>query len=80
MSLAELVRMYLSRAGSFGVPVLLSDFPVDSAGIERLFSCLDEDYHISRYFHFSESDGARYSINGVPATHVSIDPQIKEIL
>jgi hypothetical protein len=80
MSLSELVRFYLSRVGSFGKSLPLAAFPGDSAGIERLFSSLDEDYHISRFLHFSESDGTRYSINGIPATHVSVDPQIEDLL
>ncbi len=80
MSLSELVRVYLSQVGSFGEPIALSAFSLASAEIERLFSGLDEDYHISRFFHFSQSDGAPYSINGVPATHVSIDPEVQSIL
>jgi hypothetical protein len=47
---------------------------------ERLFSIFDEDYHISRFFHFSESEGERFSINGFPATHVVIDGEIATIL
>jgi hypothetical protein len=80
MSLSELVRFYLSQVGSSSDPLPLSAFPLDSTDLVRLFSSLDEDYHISRFFHFSESDGTRYSINGVPATHVSIDAQIEEVL
>jgi hypothetical protein len=80
MSLSELVRFYLSRVGSFGEAVPLSVFPLAPADIERLFSGLDEDYHISRFFHFSQSAGTRYSINGVPATHLSIDVGVQSIL
>ena len=80
MSLNELVRHYRSQAGEFGRPVALSAFPLSHAEIERLFSSYDEDYHISRFFHFSESDGQRFSINGIPATHVSLDAEIETIL
>lgn len=80
MSLSELVRYYRSQAGEFGQPVALSAFPLDHAEIERLFSSFDEDYHISRFFHFSEADGQRFSINGIAATHVSLDAEIETIL
>ena len=80
MSLSELVRHYRSLAGEFGRPVALSAFPFGHAEIERLFSSYDEDYHISRFFHFTESDGQKFSINGVSTTHVSIDAEIETIL
>ncbi|HEX8765243.1 MAG TPA: hypothetical protein VF740_08785 [Candidatus Acidoferrum sp.] len=80
MSLSELVRHYRSQAGEFGRPVALSAFPLDQGEIERLFSSYDEDYHISRFFHFSEADGQEFLINGVPATHVAIDAEITTIL
>ncbi len=80
MSLSELVRHYRSQAGEFGRPVALSMFPLGHAEIERLFSSYDEDYHISRFFHFSEADGKKFSINGVAATHVSLDAEIESIL
>ena len=80
MSLSELVRHYRSQAGEFGRPVALSAFPLDRTEIEHLFSSYDEDYHISRFFHFSEGDGQKFSINGVSATHVAIDAEIETIL
>jgi len=80
MTLRQLVDLYLSAAGQFGQPVPLSAFQLSSAETERIFSSYDEDYHISRFFHFSETDGAKFSIDGVPATHVSIDPEINSIL
>ncbi|HUC53003.1 MAG TPA: hypothetical protein VMR90_03105 [Candidatus Cybelea sp.] len=80
MPLRELVRLYLSRAGKYRVPVALSAFALTRAETERLFSGYDEDYHISRFFQFSEAAGERYSINGVPASHVSIDGEIQTIL
>jgi len=80
MSLSELVRHYHSQASEFGRPVALSSFPLSATEIERLFSSYDEDYHISRFFHFSESSGQKFSINGIAATHVSLDAEIETIL
>jgi len=80
MTLRQLVDLYLALADEFGSPVTLSAFQLSPAETMRLFSSYDEDYHISRFFHFAESDGAKFSINGVPATHVSIDPEINSIL
>ncbi len=80
MSLGELVRLYLSRAGDFGKPVALSAFGLTTAETERVFSSYDEDYHISRFFHFTDSGGMRFSVSGEPVTHVSIDAEIETIL
>lgn len=80
MSLSELVRHYRSQAGEFGRPIALSAFPLDHDEIERIFSSYDEDYHISRFFHFSEAGGLKFLINGVAATHVSLDGEIESIL
>jgi hypothetical protein len=78
--LRDLVHRYRSLAGAFGKPVALSSFDLNPAETERLFSSYDEDYHISRFFHFWEADGAKFSINGIPATHVSLDAEIETIL
>jgi hypothetical protein len=80
MSLSELVRLYRAHAANFGEPVALSLFGLTAQETERLFSSYDEDYHISRFFHFSESVGEKFSINGFVATHVSLDPEIETIL
>jgi len=80
MSLQQLVANYRTLAGDFGKPVALSAFALTTAETERLFSSYDEDYHISRFFDFSESTGEHYSINGIPATHVAIDAEIQTIL
>jgi len=79
MPLRELVDRYLSAAASFGIPVALSSFTLSTAETERLFSGYDEDYHISRFFHFSQDAGTPFSINGFPATHVAIDAEIESI-
>ncbi|MGC1617788.1 MAG: hypothetical protein WA765_04810 [Candidatus Acidiferrum sp.] len=80
MPLQDLVSRYLSLAGEFGKPVALSAFELSPAETDRLFSSYDEDYHISRFFHFSEADGVKFPISGIPATHVSLDPEIHSIL
>jgi len=80
MPLRELVDRYLSVAVQFGKPVALSLFALPPAETERLFSGYDEDYHISRFFHFSQDSGAPLSINGFAATHVAIESEIQSIL
>jgi len=80
MPLRELVERYRSLAGEFGKPVALAAFQLTAAETERVFSSYDEDYHISRFFHFTKSSGTRFSINGIPVTHVSLDAKIESIL
>lgn len=80
MPLRELVDRYRSVAVNFGIPAALSSFALSRAETERLFSGYDEDYHISRFFHFSQDAGEQFSINGFPATHVAIDAEIQTIL
>ena len=80
MPLRELVDRYLSIAASFGIPVALSTFALSHTETERLFSSYEEDYHISRFFHFSVDAGAPFSISGFPVTHVAIDAEIQSIL
>jgi hypothetical protein len=80
MPLRELVDRYLSATGGFGIPAALSSFALSTGETEQLFSSYDEDYHISRFFHFSQDAGAQYSINDFPATHVAIDAEIESIL
>jgi hypothetical protein len=80
LTLRELVDRYMGLAGQFSKPVTLSAFALSQAEVERVFSSYDEDYHISRFFHFSEADGPSYSINGAPTTHVALDSEIESIL
>jgi len=80
MSLREVVEKYLALAGGYGRPAALADFGFDRAETERTFAAFDEDYHISRYFHFSRATGTAYTINGFEHTHVSIDAEIRDIL
>ena len=85
MDLSELVRKYQTLAGAFGRPVALADFGMSHPDTERLFSLLDEDYHISRFIHFSlgnsgDQPPATYNINGFLQSHVSLDAEIESIL
>lgn len=80
MELEKIIGKYLAAAGDYGRPAALAAFGLGHAEAERLFRSFDEDYHISRFFHFSNSSGESYDINGFPQTHVSIDAEIKEIL
>jgi hypothetical protein len=80
MTLRQLVDLYRSLAGDFSKPVALSAFQLPARETEKLFASYDEDYHISRFFHFSKAAGAKFSINGATATHVSLDPEIETIL
>lgn len=77
MTLSELYRLYTSVAAKPGEPVPLSAFQLSRQETERLFSAFDEDYHISRYFHFCRQHGDSYSINGEIVTHVLIDPDLR---
>lgn len=79
MNLRDVVNKYLAIAGGYGRPAALAEFGLDPAQTERLFSAFDEDYHISRFFHFTKSSGAAYKINGFDHTHVSIDAEIETI-
>jgi hypothetical protein len=80
ISLRELVERYLAAAGGYGKSVLISALGLSREQTEQVFAILDEDYHISRFFHFSNSVGASYQINGFPQTHITIDADIQEIL
>jgi hypothetical protein len=80
MRLRELVDKYLALAGEFGRPIALEQFGLSREETEQLFGFLDEDYHISRYFHFTSAGGAQYTISGETCTHVAIDAAVREIL
>jgi len=81
MQLKDIVEMYKGLAGEFGRPVELELFGLSREETEKIFSVFDEDYHISRFFHFTNAGGGTaYSINGFPHTHVAIDAAIQEIL
>ena len=80
MTLKQLVEKYLAIAGGFAFLAPLADFGLSRAEVEHIFGAFDEDYHISRYLHFSQVSGPAYSINGFDQTHISIDEGIQSIL
>lgn len=80
MSLREVVQRYAMLAGSFGNPVALSAFGLNEQETQNLFSAFDEDYHISRFLHFSHADGQSYSISAEDVTHVAVDPAVYSLL
>ena len=80
MTLREIVEKYLAIAGGFAFLAPLADFGLERSEVEHIFGAFDEDYHISRYFHFSQVSGPAYSINGFDHTHISIDEEIQSVL
>jgi hypothetical protein len=84
MRLPEVVKKYLAVAGSYGKSVTIASLGIAHEETERVFDFLDEDYHISRFFHFRDASGegaqGAFLINGFPQTHVSIDSDIQSIL
>lgn len=80
MHLREAVEKYLSAAGEYGKALPLAAFGLSRPDTEHLFGTFDEDYHISRYFHFTNESGEPYQVNGFTQTHVAIDSGIQAIL
>ncbi len=80
MLLSDLLKKYLVLAGSYGKSVPISALGYSRAETEKAFDALDEDYHISRFFHFRNEGGEVYQINGFPQTHISIESEIQSIL
>jgi hypothetical protein len=80
MRLREAVEKYLALGGGYGRPVAIAQFGLSRADSEKLFGAFDEDYHISRYFHFSNEAGEAFDINGFPQTHFSVDSEIQSTL
>jgi hypothetical protein len=80
INLKELVEIYAALAGEFGRPAALSAFALNTKETENLFSSFDEDYHISRFLHFSQIEGQSYTISGEAVTHIAIDPAIYSLL
>ena len=86
MSLHDVVEKYRHLTGGFGQPLALASFGLSPQETERVFGIFDEDYHISRFFHFSLQSAAAghssqaYQINGFPQSHVALDAEIESIL
>jgi hypothetical protein len=80
LSLREVVDRYLAVAGKFSQSAALSAFRLSSTEVQTLFNILDEDYHLSRFLHFSHIEGEAYVISGARVTHLSIDSGIQSML
>ena len=80
IELKEIVEKYLAVAGAYGMQIPLASLALSKEEIEEVFSTFDEDYHISRFFHFACAAGADFQVSGFPQTHVSIDSEVKSIL
>jgi hypothetical protein len=80
LPLRQLVDRYRALAGDFGTPIPLTAFNLSRTETEQLFSSYDEDYHISRFFHFDDLDGMTFTVNGEAVTHVAVDAEIESIL
>jgi hypothetical protein len=84
MRLPEVVKRYLSVAGGYGKFVSIASMGIPREETEGVFDFLDEDYQISRFFHFRNAAAAggdaSVIINGFQQTHISIDPEIQAIL
>ncbi len=80
VKLSELIERYLSASGGYGQPAALSALGLSRAEAESALSQFDEDYMISRYFHFQNRSGESYQINGFPQTHLTIDAEIQSNL
>ena len=80
LNLRQMVDRYSSVAAKFGEEIPLASFALQPQETEALFNAMDEDYHISRFLHFSKREGTAYNVSGSPVTHVSIDAEIESIL
>jgi hypothetical protein len=80
MTLRQIVEKYLAIAGGYAFLAPLADFGLSKSAAESIFSAFDEDYHISRFMHFSQVSGSAYNINGFEQTHISIDADIQSVL
>jgi hypothetical protein len=80
LTLKEVVDRYSSLAKQGGEPVALEAFALDPEETIKLFTSLDEDYHISRFVKFSFAQGRLYLISGDPSTHIQIDAAIRDLL
>jgi len=80
LSLKDIVERYRKLAGRFSVPVSLACFELGTEETSAVFSSLDEDYHISRFFHFSNVAGKCFVVSGEVTTHIAIDEEIKTLL
>jgi hypothetical protein len=80
LTLRELVDRYDHLAHQSGEPVALAAFGLSDQETQNLFTAFDDDYHISRFFHFSNAEGKSYVIRGESATHLFMDLAIRALL
>ena len=80
MKLSEVVERYLAASGGYGKPAAIAALGFPRGEAERVLSLFDEDYHISRFFHFRNDSGESFLINGFPQTHFWVDAEIETIL
>ena len=80
MNLRNVIDKYLAVAGGYGKSVPIESLGLSHQETERIFDMLDEDYHVSRFFHFSKAAGQSFQISGFAQTHISIDAEIQDIL
>jgi hypothetical protein len=80
IELNDVIEKYLAVSGGYGKSVELADLGFSREDIETILGAYDEDYQISRFFHFACAAGSPYQINGFPQTHVSIDPDVQSVL
>ncbi|HUL32280.1 MAG TPA: hypothetical protein VL128_00235 [Candidatus Eisenbacteria bacterium] len=80
LSLIEILERYTTLAKPFGEHVALSTFGLSVEETSKLFTALDEDYHISRFLRFSCLEGQRYLVDGEEVTHVALEPGIHDLL
>jgi hypothetical protein len=79
-NLRDIVERYEKLARGFGKPIALEAFGLTPDETAKLFTALDEDYHISRYLNFSLAQGKQYSISGNPITHIQVDKGVLSLL
>ncbi len=80
LSLKQVVDRYCALGKQWGEPVALEAFALDPEETIKLFTSLDEDYHISRFVNFSMGHGRVYLISGNPSTHIQIVEAIRGLL
>ena len=80
ITLRVVVNRYKELATGAGEPVALGAFGLSHEETVKVFSGLDEDYHISRHLHFSREEGPSYRISGEEVTHVAIDAAVSSLL
>jgi hypothetical protein len=80
LSLKEVIERYNALAEGSRGPVALSAFNLSNEETVRLFAALNEDYHISRFLHFSLGSGQSYLVDGESVSHIALDPAISSLL